>query len=234
MDIPDVIKIKMQNFTDAIRCGNSTNKNILIYRDSIIANISSVLDNTFPYFSTYASTDLKKQIIKVFLEENTSLDPAFHQIATELLKCSKNLEMSEQLSKLIEFEWLLFSVEISDSKVCKSSEKISNIDFADIKGIDINPTVEFLSLPFDASSLDKNVDLKEESFYIVYRNLNHRTYYREISPIEFALISSALKNGVEVFDSADFKNLDDSYKEYLIQQLIIWHNLNIITMSLSN
>ncbi|BCD90155.1 DUF2063 domain-containing protein [Francisella halioticida] len=234
MDIPDVIKIKMQNFTDAIRCGNSTNKNILIYRDSIIANISSVLDNTFPYFSTYASTDLKKQIIKVFLEENTSLDPAFHQIATELLKCSKNLEMSEQLSKLIEFEWLLFSVEISDSKVCKSNEKISNIDFADIKGIDINPTVEFLSLPFDASSLDKNVDLKEESFYIVYRNLNHRTYYREISPIEFALISSALKNGVEVFDSADFKNLDDSYKEYLIQQLIIWHNLNIITMSLSN
>ncbi|MED7818629.1 MULTISPECIES: HvfC/BufC family peptide modification chaperone [unclassified Francisella] len=222
----------MKNFTSFIRYGNSSDKSVQMYRDFIIQNISSVLENTFPYFSSYLSLDLKDQIIKIFLEQNSSFDPAFHQIATELLVCSKSVKMSEQLSKLMEFEWLLYAIEISESKISQSSKINKDIKFSNIKEININPTLELISLPFDANNLDYNIDAKEEQSYIVYRDLDHHTHYQNISPIEFAMISSILERGIEVFELTDFKNLDDRYKKYLIKQLVVWNNQNIINLSI--
>ena len=105
----------MQNFTQAIRYGNSN-------REFIIGNVLGVLDNTFTYFSSYAYQELKDYIIKVFLEDNLSTEPAFHQIATDILKSSKKIKMAEELSKLIEFEWLFFCIEISDSRVYENAK----------------------------------------------------------------------------------------------------------------
>ena len=82
MNISESVKIKMQNFTQAIRYGNSNDEKIAMYREFIIGNVLGVLDNTFTYFRSYASQELKDNIIKVFLEDNLSTEPAFHQIAT--------------------------------------------------------------------------------------------------------------------------------------------------------
>ena len=68
----------MQNFTQAIRYGNSNDEKIAMYREFIIGNVLGVLDNTFTYFSFYASQELKDNIIKVFLEDNLSTEPTFH------------------------------------------------------------------------------------------------------------------------------------------------------------
>ncbi|MED7788010.1 DUF2063 domain-containing protein [Francisella sp. 19X1-34] len=232
MNIFESIKNKMKTFTHAIRYGSSSDKTIQMYRDFIVLNISSVLENTFPYFSFYSSPDIREQIIEIFLEQNSSFDPAFHQIATELLICSKSVEMSEQLSKLMEFEWLLFSIEISEPKVIKSSQINADINFSDIKGINMNPTLEFISLPFDASALDCNLETNEEQIYIAYRNSDHNIYYQNLSQIEFAMISSISEKNVETFELADFKSLDDNYKKYLIKQLVAWNNQDIITLSM--
>ena len=51
MNISESIKSKMQNFTHAIRYGSSTDDKIQMYREFIVGNISSVLENTFPYFN---------------------------------------------------------------------------------------------------------------------------------------------------------------------------------------
>ncbi|WP_150466443.1 putative DNA-binding domain-containing protein [Francisella sp. SYW-9] len=232
MNIPESIKNKMKAFTHAIRYGNSSDKTIQMYRDFIIHNISSVLENTFPYFSSYSSHNMKKQIIEIFLEQNSSFDPSFHQIATELLRCSRSVEMPEQLSKLMEFEWLLFSIEISESKVIKSSRINEDINFSDIKEININPTLEFILLPFDASALDRNLDISKEQIYIAYRNSDHYIYYQNLSQIEFAMVSSISEKNVETFELADFKSLDDDYKKYLMKQLVAWNNQDIITLSI--
>lgn len=233
MDISNSIKNKMQNFTKAIRYGNSNDKNIKMYRDFIIGNVSSVIDNTFPYFSSYASTDLKDQLIKVFLQDNFSVEPAFHQIATEVLKSSKKVKMTDELAKLIEFEWLLFSIEISSSKVCKNKKIYESVDFQSIRNISANPTLTFISLPFEVSSLLENINTKDQQFYALYRNINHKTSYQKISPIEFATISSALEKGVEVFKSEDFQEaVGSKYKDYLINRMVSWHNQNMIVLSI--
>lgn len=37
-----------------------------MYREFIVGNVLSVLENTFPYFNKYASQELKDKILKVF------------------------------------------------------------------------------------------------------------------------------------------------------------------------
>ena len=67
MNISESIKTKMQNFTHAIRYGNAGDEKIQMYREFIVGNVLSVLENTFPYFNKHASQELKDKILKVFL-----------------------------------------------------------------------------------------------------------------------------------------------------------------------
>lgn len=96
MKIPESLKLQMENFTNNIRIG-SKSKDLELYRGFIMSNVEGVLENTFPYFNTYASDKNKKELVEYFLQQNNSSDPAFHQIATEFLKCSQNIELKAEL-----------------------------------------------------------------------------------------------------------------------------------------
>lgn len=67
MNISESIKTKMQNFTHTIRYDNSSDEKIQMYREFIVGNVLSVLENTFPYFNKHASQELKDKVLKVFL-----------------------------------------------------------------------------------------------------------------------------------------------------------------------
>ncbi|WP_432772794.1 HvfC/BufC family peptide modification chaperone [Francisella salimarina] len=231
MNISESIKTKMQNFTHAIRYGSASDEKIQMYREFIVGNVSSVLENTFPYFNKHASQEIKDKILKVFFEDNISSEPAFHQIATEILKSSKSVEMNEKLSKLIEFEWLLFSIEIDESKVFENIEITKNLSFKDIRDIKENPTLTFILLPFDINDLDEEISIDKNIMYALYRNTNHRTLYQRISTLEYAVLSSALEKGIDIFESEDFKQIKNEQQEYLIKSLVSWHNQNMITLS---
>ncbi|MBK2142935.1 putative DNA-binding domain-containing protein, partial [Francisella tularensis] len=176
MNISESIKTKMQNFTHAIRYDDSSDDRVQMYREFIVGNVLSVLENTFPYFNKYASQELKDKILKVFFEDNISSEPAFHQIATEILKSSKSVEMNEKLSKLIEFEWLLFSIEIDESKVFENIKITKNLSFKDIRNIKENPTLTFILLPFDINDLDEEISTDQNIMYALYRNIKPVSY----------------------------------------------------------
>lgn len=101
--------------------------------------------------------------------------------------------MNEKLSKLIEFEWLLFSIEINESKVVENIEISRNISFKDIRNIKENSTLTFILLPFDINNLDEEISTVQNIMYALYRNINHRTSYQRISTLEYAVLSSALE-----------------------------------------
>lgn len=67
MNISESIKTKMQNFTHAIRYDDSSDYRVQMYREFIVGNVLSVLENTFPYFNKYASQEIKDKILKFFL-----------------------------------------------------------------------------------------------------------------------------------------------------------------------
>ncbi|ASG67621.1 DUF2063 domain-containing protein [Francisella halioticida] len=231
MNIPESIKNKMQSFTHAIRYGNSTDEKIEMYREFIVGNVSSVLENTFPYFNTHASQKLKDKIIKVFLEDNVAFEPAFHQIATEILKSSREIEMDKELYKLIEFEWLLFSIEISEFEVSENTEITKAVGFKNIRKVKANPTLTFISLPFDINSLNEEISVDQKILYALYLNVNHKTSHQRLSPLESAILSSVLEDDVSIFNSEDFKQINNEYKEHLMNRLVFWHNQNMVTLS---
>ncbi|ABK90105.1 putative DNA-binding domain-containing protein [Francisella tularensis subsp. novicida] len=231
MNISESIKTKMQNFTHAIRYDDSSDYRVQMYREFIVGNVLSVLENTFPYFNKYASQEIKDKILKFFFEDNISSEPAFHQIATEILKSSKSVEMNEKLSKLIEFEWLLFSIEIDESKVFENIKITKNLSFKDIRNIKENPTLTFILLPFDINDLDKEISTDQNIMYALYRNIKHRISYQRISALEYAVLSSVLEKGIDIFESEDFKQIENEQQEYLINRLVSWHNQNMITLS---
>ncbi|MFV9972438.1 MAG: hypothetical protein AB8V06_06020 [Francisella endosymbiont of Hyalomma asiaticum] len=72
---------------------------------------------------------------------------------------------------------------------------IKDIKFKDIKNIQINRILTFISLPFDVSNLDKKPIKESEIFYAIYRNTNHKTSYQKIPNLEFVTISLAVEKG---------------------------------------
>ncbi|AFJ43982.1 NADH dehydrogenase subunit 5 [Francisella orientalis str. Toba 04] len=141
------------------------------------------------------------------------------------------VEIDEKLFKLIEFEWLLFSIEIDESKVVENIEITRNISFKDIRNIKENPTLTFILLPFDINNLDEEISTEQNIMYALYCNINHRTSYQRISTVECAVLSSALEKGIDIFESEDFKQIKNGQQEYLINRLVSWHNQNMITLS---
>lgn len=230
MDISEDLKLKMQNFTHLIRDGNTDDQTIKVYRDFIVGNIYGVIQNTYPYFDFYADEKLKSMLIEYFLQKNKSFDPAFHQIATEILSCSKEITMSEALRKLIEFEWLIFDTEIANCVIDANSELSTNINYKDIAAIEFNPSLTIVALPFDISNLGKVPILedKETLFYCIYRNINHRVIFQKLNQLEYVLINSLSNIGIATFGIDDFQKIDNNSKDKLLQSMHIWHAKNII------
>ena len=196
MKIPESLKLQMENFTNSIRTG-SKSKDLELYREFIVSNVEGVLENTFPYFNTYASDENKSELVEYFLQQNNSNDPAFHQIATEFLKCSQNIKLKAELKKLLEFEWLIFNAEISPEEACDNKQINIEIDYRDIVSIDANLTLNFISLPFEICGLEKSFDSVDHISYSVYRNINDRVTYQKLSIVDHLVLKSLIDEGIK-------------------------------------
>lgn len=231
MEVPKSMKLQMEEFTKNIRVG-STFKDLELYREFIVSNVEGVLENTFPYFSMYATDKDKDNLIKYFLQENNSLDPAFHQIATEFLKCSKNIDLRDELKKLLEFDWLIFNTEVSPEKAFDNEQINVEIDYKAILTVNANLTLNFISLPFEICELEEKFDIVDEVYYAVYRNINNKVTYQKISIAEHLILKSLVNDGVkETFGAIDYKNLNAKSKHDLMKKITNWHNQNMIRLN---
>ena len=231
MKISQSVKLQMEDFTKSIRFGSKI-KDLELYREFIVSNVEGVLENTFPYFNTYASDENKKELVKYFLQENNSSDPAFHQIATEFLKCSKNIVLKAELRKLLEFEWLIFNTEILPEKPFDNKQLNIEVDYKEIVSIDANLTLNFISLPFEICDLDKKFDIVDEVFYAVYRNINDRVTYQKVSMVDYLVLKSLINDGIKkTLELISYENLNTKCKNAFFKKSINWHNQNMIRLN---
>ncbi|MDE4965582.1 DUF2063 domain-containing protein, partial [Francisella tularensis subsp. holarctica] len=54
--------------------------------------------------------------------------------------------------------------------------------------------------------------------YALYRNIKNRISYQSISALEYAVLSSVLEKGIDIFESEDFKQIKNEQQEYLINR----------------
>ena len=231
MKISQSVKLQMEYFTKSIRFGSKI-KDLELYREFIVSNIESVLENTFPYFNAYASDKNKNDLVEYFLQQNNSSDPAFHQIATEFVKCAKNIALKAELKQLIEFEWLIFNTEIMTEKPFDNGQINIEVNYKETVDIDANLTLNFISLPFEICDLDKNFDIVDDIFYAVYRNFNDRVTYQKVSMVDYLILKSLINDGIKkTLELISYENLNTKYKNDFLEKIINWHNQNMIRLN---
>ncbi|AQS37885.1 hypothetical protein Sps_02733 [Shewanella psychrophila] len=234
---PEKLCKDTQRLTQAIRHQSmTTNKaDVTLYREFIIDNISDVISNTFPLFSFSLGVKNKEKLALDFLYNHPSIEPEFHNIATEFVRFMQGYNaISHILLSLVEFEWVIFNTEINPLSI-KHSEIIPELnDFNEQEVyIYLNQTLQCIEVPF---SIDQAMvgfcNLKPERLsYGIFRNIRHQVLWQELTLIDRFLIGY-LNQVMPVSYSALKEYIDKNLKHFdLNMWLIQSHKTNLINMS---
>ncbi|CAQ82964.1 MULTISPECIES: HvfC/BufC family peptide modification chaperone [Photorhabdus] len=212
--VPVLLSSAEEAFSTLIRTRNIEGKALspgeILYRKIIRENIDSVLQSVFPLFCQNISGDCMCTLVNDFIYAHCASQPEFHQIATELLIfiChQKNIPL--RYLALLEYEWLIYSIEIDDSNVSKGQKIISLTEKMHCVDIIINPTLKITCLPFQIKKgkpCYENFPLMY--YYIIYRKRDNSIYQKNINDQDLKLISEI--NGrmtVETFIQRDSLSL---------------------------
>jgi len=234
---PDRLRQDIQQFTHAIRHqGAATNKlNIARYRGFIIDNISNVISHTFPLFSFSLGDKNKESLVLAFLNSHPSMEPEFHNIATEFVRFMQNHnETSHILLSLLEFEWVIFSTEITPL-IANHSDAMPELDNLKDRDVDIilNPTLQCVDVPFSINQMTVGFCplIPGRFSYGIFRNKKHQVLWQALTLIDRFLMGyldhdiptsyATLKKQIE----KHLQNLD------LNTWLMHSHNSNLINIS---
>jgi len=190
--VPSSLLTNTENLTYAIRQNTRQDKTkgLNYYCDFIRGSLHEVLEKTFPLFSSQLSKQNKERYIEIFLRTHKTQDPEHHHIATEFVRLmQKQVDLSVHALSLLEYEWVLFSVEISPKIVFPQPILTIEIDFF-ISDAEIicNPTLICVELPFKLNG-DNYTPNNEVVAYAIYRNSKHEILYKTLTPQEQRLMS---------------------------------------------
>ncbi|MGG7955217.1 putative DNA-binding domain-containing protein [Klebsiella aerogenes] len=191
---PEVLVTAESSFSSRLRAKSERDEKktsgIFIYREIVRENIHGVLQSVFPLFCFRLHETLTHELVNEFIYQHHASQPEFHQIATELLLFIRQYDdFSANDLALLEYEWLLYAVEIDDNDV-PVPKKIS-LQPAERHNIAVmlNPTLKIVALPFYISDGDQ---VYEPSaclhYYVIYRKYNNCLYRIKVTPLDIQLL----------------------------------------------
>lgn len=207
-------------FSLSLRARNTTNevhsRGISLYRKIVRENITSVLQSTFPLFTQKINDDGLNEIVDMFLYQHQASQPEFHQIATELLLFMRQqCQLSAQDLALIEYEWLMYAVEIDDHEVPPLRKIKSQMEWIPEIEIQTNPTLKIVALPF---LLKDGEPYYEEAaclhYFALYRKYDNAVWQKKLSETEVYLFSE-MNNQVIRASSLTLFSQDTSFQSWL-------------------
>ncbi|WP_053077457.1 putative DNA-binding domain-containing protein [Chromobacterium sp. LK11] len=143
-------------------------RSIELYRQFLRGNIEEVLSHVFPLFCARLPAAELQRRIDEFLTEHASSSPEFHHIATEFL-CFSQPRLPDDLRQCLEYEWLLFSVEIDDAVVTPPSASA----LTDHSVVSLNPTLACIEVRLDFAGL--------AGPFAVFRDSSHRVIQKPLT-----------------------------------------------------
>lgn len=211
---PEILVMKELEFTALLRANNigTCPQGITLYRSIVRDNIQAVLENVFPLFFSSLNDIEIKSLVNLFLLEHPADQPEFHQIATELLifmRCQPFINIA-----LIEYEWLLYAVEIEDVYVpMYRNIKPYYLDTQDDIKVKINPTLKIIAVPFCLKSDEESYESTSSlHYYALYRKHSNKVFRRELNMLDVELLMSI--NDLSI----NFKNLKRKACEFMAEE----------------
>lgn len=200
---------------------------ISLYREIIRENILGVLHGVFPLFCQSLDPIQCKQLIDDFLGQHSANQPEFHQIATELLLfIRQEMHISSEKMTLIEYEWLIYAVEIDENHVPQHQNFNLQPNELNLEMIEVhlNPTLKLIALPFWLK--DGEACYEHETavhYYALYRKHSNILYQKKLSQIDVQLLSM-------IYDSSVITTVallkDKSHFSFSVTSLLAWLTAN--------
>lgn len=188
---PSQLKQNIERLTHFIRSsendqaspGNATTSRY--YREFVRGNIKEVIQHSFPEFCSCADEETVDTLAEGFLKTHKATEPEFHHIATEFVRFAQfHFTGEPALLSLLEYEWVLFSIEIDACRVVNPFQalKLDVILQQDLT-LTLNPTLQYLKVPFSLEAPFDGSRLKSlgEFYYVLFRNQHHQILKKFIS-----------------------------------------------------
>lgn len=217
--VPALLVSAENNFSTLLRTRNAPDelhfRGVSLYRKIVRENITSVLNSVFPLFSDRLNEDEIKEIVSMFLYQHQATQPEFHQIATELLLFMRQQDLlSAQDLALIEYEWLLYAVEIDESQVPMPQKIIlESGEMPDIE-IELNPTLKIVALPFPLEKEANNKETLLIHYFALYRKYDNAVWQKKLSETEVYLLSKITDQLIQT-DSLMLFSQETSFQSWL-------------------
>jgi len=203
------------------RCAAVRSGTLQPYSDMLRTNVLTVVRSVFPRFSARRGDKALAQDVDDFVRYFGATHAQFMHISTEFVRFS-NGRISDAVARtLLEYEWALFSVEVSEVRVAgtlpTSPQRLSNVR--------LNPTLELLAVQFDLNADDveaeRMIGEKRAPFvYAVFRTADHRVVTKSLSMVDVTYLQA-------VTDVTETKSADHSawIGDALRHGLIVAHQI---------
>jgi len=167
------------------RCAAARSGRLQPYGDMMRANVLDVVTSMFPRFAARRGQEAVVQDVDEFVRNFGARRAQFMHISTEFVRFSEGRFDDPVTRTLLEYEWTLFAVEVSDSHVVSPPDRTAR-SLADIR---LNPTLQLVAVPFDldvAEGTAERMAREDRSpfIYAVYRTHDHVVVTQSLSEID--------------------------------------------------
>jgi hypothetical protein len=168
------------------RCAAVRSGQLQPYGDMLRTNVISVLKSVFARFCARRGEKALAQDADDFVRFFGAARPQFMHISTEFVRFSDGRIADAVARTLLEYEWMQFSVEISESRVAPSQPAAPPKQLVDVR---LNPTLQVIAVPFDLDANEEEAERmvaeKRPPFvYAVYRTADHQVVTKSLSLVD--------------------------------------------------
>ncbi|CNI70167.1 hypothetical protein HB976_11455 [Yersinia mollaretii] len=160
-------------------------RSVECYRGFLRNHIRGVLQTAFPLLDGKLTEDQRSMLVEQFISLHDAQEPEFHQIANELIYFLQQKPwLTDELQKIMEYEWLLYDCEIADSQVPQPSDT----PLQPTTILRINPTLQNIRLPWPVTQQGPTWTQSGDYLYAIYRNAQHEVLRQALGLWDIAII----------------------------------------------
>lgn len=186
------------------RCAAARSGRLKPYSDMLRANTLDVVSSMFPRFAARRGEKALAQDVDEFVRSFGATRAQFMHLSTEFVRFSQGRFADPITRTLLEYEWMLFSVEVSEELVTAPPDGWTAGSLAELR---LNPTLQLIAVPFDLDAEDAEAERmigedRSPFVYAVYRTPDHRVLTQSLGGIDIGVLRE-LAGGVGQMSSDD-------------------------------
>lgn len=172
------------------RCAAARSGRLKPYSGMLRASVLDVVTSMFPRFAARRGEKALAEDVDDFVRNFGAVRAQFVHLSTEFVRFSEGRFEDPITRTLLEYEWTLFSVEVSEERVTAPPGECVARSLADVN---LNPTLELIAVPFDLDADDTEAERmigegRSPFVYAVYRTHDHRVVTQGLNGVDVSVL----------------------------------------------